>query len=166
MASEHEPGLRPRKRLAEAQSSSGDALLAILETIPALFFKLKARTEALHAAVPMSTGERGVLRDLIAEGAMTAPQLAALRPVSRQAIQQILNRLAARGYAVPVPNPAHARSVLYEPTRAGRARLASMRRRERAAAAAVVTSFTARELEHVLATLRRLDGLLASSSDS
>lgn len=47
-------------------------------TVPSLFFKLKALTDALHADDGLTTAERGVLRDLVERGPMSAPQLAAL----------------------------------------------------------------------------------------
>lgn len=155
-----------RQRRPGGDASGKAALGAILELVPSLFFKLKARTDALHAGDRFTTGERGVLRDLIAAGAMTVPELAALRPVSRQAIQPVLDRLLGRGLVEAVANPRHARSPRYQPTRRGRARMQAARRREDAALAGAAGAIPARDLEKALATMRRLETLLAATGDA
>lgn len=142
---------------------TNDALLgAILELVPSLFFKLKAHTEALHAREGLTTGERGVLRDLVDAGPMTVPALAARRPVSRQAIQQVTDRLLRRELIVAEHNPRHARSVLYAATARGRRVLSEAQRREGAALADVAGELPARPLRDTLAMLRRIDALLAA----
>lgn len=136
-------------------------LAAILELVPSLFFKLKASTEALHAREALTTGERGVLRDLVGSGPMTVPQLAALRPVSRQAIQQVTDRLLRRELIVAEENPRHARSVLYATTPRGRRLLAAAQRREQTALSEAARDLPTRQLADTLAMLRRIDALLA-----
>ena len=139
------------------------ALAALTELVPSLFFKLKALTDALHADDALRTADRGILRDLVERGAMTAPALAALRPVSRQAIQPVLDRLVERGLASTAPNPRHARSPVYVATGAGRRAMRTARRREAEALADAADAFALRDLQGAVATLRRLEALLASA---
>ena len=148
-----------------APTDAHETLGAILELLPSLFFKLNARTEALHARAGFTTGERGVLRDLIERGPMTVPELASLRPVSRQAIQQTADRLLRRQLIVAEPNPRHARSPLYAPTGRGRRFMADARRREAAARADASGRIPGRALAGTLATLRRIDALLGSTEE-
>jgi DNA-binding MarR family transcriptional regulator len=138
-----------------------EALAQLVEIVPSLFFKLKALTDALHAGDGLTTAERGVLRDLVERGAMTAPELAALRPVSRQAIQVVLDRLLERALIAMVENPRHRRSSLHEPTRAGVARMRVLRRREAAALARGAGAFPLEDLRRATDALARLEQLLA-----
>ncbi|MBL8020697.1 MAG: winged helix-turn-helix transcriptional regulator [Leptospirales bacterium] len=66
-----------------------------------------------------SAGLRGVLRS-IKEKSRTVPELARMRPVSRQHMQQVVDILIERKLARSVTNPAHARSNLIEITSKGR----------------------------------------------
>lgn len=146
---------------AGAKDDKAQALAALAEVVPSLFFKLKLLTEALHADDAISTGERGVLRDLVDRGRMSAPALAALRPISRQAIHPLLERLVERGLAAPVTNPRHQRSALFEATRGGRDLMRALRRREAAALARAAEAFSVASLRSAGTTLAQLDALLA-----
>jgi DNA-binding MarR family transcriptional regulator len=150
---------RPSTRTATADARI-DALLRLVEIVPSLFFKLKALTDALHADDTVTTAERGVLRDLVERGAMTSPAIAALRPVSRQAIQPVLDRLLERDLVTLEDNPRHARSSLYQPTRAGRDLMRALRRRETSALAAASKRFGGDELASTVSTLARLEEML------
>ena len=154
----------PPPRKSPAPEGNDAVLAAILELVPSLFFKLKVSTEALHAREALSTGVRGVLRDLVDAGPMTVPELAALRPVSRQAIQQVTDRLLRRELIVAEPNPRHARSVLYTATARGRRVLSEAQRREAGALADAAAELPTRALGDTLAVLRRIDALLAAGS--
>lgn len=152
----------PPPRKSPAPEGNDAVLAAILELVPSLFFKLKASTEALHAREALSTGERGVLRDLVDAGPMTVPELAALRPVSRQAIQQVTDRLLRRELVVAEANPRHARSMLYSVTPRGRRLLATAQRREAATLSEAARDLPTRQLADTLEMLRRIDALLAT----
>lgn len=156
----------PRARKTPATDTNHALLAAILELVPSLFFKLKVQTEALHVREGLTTGERGVLRDLVDAGPMTVPALAARRPVSRQAIQQVTDRLLRRELIVAEPNPRHARSVLYAATARGRRVLSEAQRREAGALADAAAELPTRALGDTLAVLRRIDAMLAAGSQA
>jgi len=142
---------------------SDDLLLALGERMPRLFFKLRAYTDRVWEPLGITAGERALLVDLAGGEPMTAPQLAALRPVSRQAIQPVLARLLERRLIVAKPNPRKRRSPFHEITREGRRVLARGRAREQEALAVLGASFTARELRTTVDVLLRAEGVLADA---
>ena len=106
--------------------------------------------------------DRAILLDLADGERFTAPQLAEMRPVSRQAIQPVLTRLRERGLIAPHPNPRKRRSPFYGITRKGRTLLAKGRAAEAALlAGGGALPFTERELRTTLRVLERADALLA-----
>jgi DNA-binding MarR family transcriptional regulator len=94
-------------------------VLALIDEVPKAFFRLSATAEIIFADLGVSGAERGVLRDLFFDGERTAPELARRKPVTRQAIQSILDDLVRKGFIRAAENPRHKRSKLYVLTQAG-----------------------------------------------
>lgn len=120
---------------AGSEMSAGTAcddtsLQALFGDAVALVHRLKAAAEELHHQGEMSAGRRGILMGLHRSGPQTVPQMARVRPVSRQHIQALVNPLAEEGYVELVDNPAHKRSRLVRLTPKGVDFVAAMRRRE------------------------------------
>ena len=105
-------------------------VLATINEIPRAFFRLTATAERLHADLGVAAPARGLLRDLFLDGEQTAPELAAKKPVTRQAIQPLLDELAARGLVRTENNPRHKRSKLYAITPDGIDLCVTMQERE------------------------------------
>lgn len=103
----------------EPPESLQGALLRLIEEVPPAFFKLTAMAERLHEDIGIAGPGRGTLRSLFLDGEQTAPELARRRPVSRQAIQPILDELVSRGLVAARDNPKHRRSKLYAITKDG-----------------------------------------------
>ena len=101
-------------------------LLDLALDVIALQFRLAAQARTLSGDEDAG-GTFGVLRSLDAYGPTTVPDLARLRPVSRQRIQKLVDLLRARGFVETRPNPRHRRSPLIALTDAGRAHLAAAR---------------------------------------
>ncbi len=78
----------------------------------------------------VSAAGRGILESLDRHGPNTVPQLARMRPVSRQHIQSHVNALAAEGLVELVANPMHKRSQLVSLTETGTATIRAMKRHE------------------------------------
>jgi DNA-binding MarR family transcriptional regulator len=130
------------------------------------FFALKARAEALHAdPAGLTAGHRGVLESLSEGGARTVPALARARPVSRQHIQVLVNRLLELGLVATRQNPASRRSPLIELTPAGRQRFRRMLARERAAFPDNDLPISETRLREAAETLRSLRGVLGEEGE-
>jgi DNA-binding MarR family transcriptional regulator len=92
-----------------------------------LFHALKEWAESLHAGSDLAVPMRAVLELLLLGPAATVPEMARARGVSRQHIQQQVDRLLDRSLVERADNPAHRRSPKIALTDAGRALIQSMR---------------------------------------
>lgn len=141
-------------------AASADAMLALADEVPRLFFRLRAVAEELHADTGMTPGKRAILRDIVERGALSAPQLAALRSLTRQAVQPFIDDLIADDLAYKAPNPNHQRSPLIAATPAGRRIYKKIRTTEVEALSAAAPDFSVAELQSTADVLRRLCALL------
>ena len=127
-----------------------------------LFHKLGHGVAALHRDSDVSVGMRAVLESVIDGGPQTVPQMARVRPVTRQHIQGLVNALLAGGYVEYVDNPAHKRSKLVSPTARGLRVFQEMRARENEAFKRVRLDATPEEFEAATKVLRSLIGTFES----
>jgi DNA-binding MarR family transcriptional regulator len=90
-------------------------------SVRSLFHKMGNAVTLLHDGSGIFSGMRAVMESLVMGGAKTVPEIARVRPVSRQHIQILVNDLLALGYVEYQDNPAHRRSKLVAVTDAGEA---------------------------------------------
>ena len=114
----------------QLQSSSSQAAERVAAAISGAHFSLVALMEHIHGQAA-SSGRRAILLNLKTLGPKTVPQLAAMRPVSRQYVQRLVDELAAEGLVEKRPNAAHRRSPAIALTAPGEDQLAAMLARER-----------------------------------
>lgn len=114
---------RPRRLRKEHRRGE---LRAVIDETIGLFHRIRWVAEQIYAPAGRSTARRGLLRGLVRFGPQTVPQLAKARSVSRQHIQAVADALAAEGLVERIPNPRHARSLLYRATGKGAALVRSM----------------------------------------
>jgi len=137
------------------------AVLATINEVPRAFFRLAAVADALFADLGVSPGERGVMRDLFIDGEDTAPSLALKKPVSRQAMQAILDELVGKGLVAATENPRHKRSRLYYLTPKGIELCVELQRRELAAIREMIGEAGSADFATAAAALKALNALLA-----
>jgi len=131
------------------------------------FHELRAAAEALHDDPDgLTPAHRGVLESLHTAGPRTVPALARVRPVSRQHIQILVNRLLELGLVATTENPAHERSPLIGLTPAGKKRFEAMQRRERDALRRAKLPVSIPRMAEAADTLRRLREFLASMAET
>ncbi|MCX5739407.1 MAG: helix-turn-helix domain-containing protein [Proteobacteria bacterium] len=84
-------------------------LLALGDEVSLCHFRINALLEAIHggSAGGSTPSRRAALRNLADRGAMTVPRMAALRPVTRQYMQTVVNDLLRDSLVELAPNPAH-----------------------------------------------------------
>ncbi len=112
-----------------------------------LSFNLLVRVgDRLHKDIDISLGMRAVLEHLQNNGAMTVPQIAKNRHVTRQRIQVLINRLAELDYVDSIENPRHQRSNLITITDAGSRCINEMRDKEAEVLKSVLRGINADQL--------------------
>jgi DNA-binding MarR family transcriptional regulator len=127
-----------------------------------LFHKLRHGIGQLHQSTGISPGMRAVLESVIEGGPMTVPQMARVRPVTRQHIQGLVNALLDDGYVEYLDNPAHKRSSLVSATEHGHKVFKEMRAREIEAFGHIALDVTPQEFAAADRVLRALIGTLDS----
>ena len=133
-----------------------DAFYPLTQAVRRLFHKLGHGAAALHRDKEISAGMRAVLESVVQGGPQSVPQMARVRPVSRQHIQGLVNALRDRGYVAYAENPAHKRSKLVAPTPRGHEVFAAMRTHENAAFRQISLDCSAEELAAANGVLRKL----------
>ncbi len=122
------------RRSTPPSSAPSPSKIETLDTLftatVSLFHALTAAAEDLHQQGNFTAGKRGVLRGLYRLGPQTVPQMAKARPVSRQYIQLLTDRLAEEGLVEFVDNPVHKRSWLVRLTEKGKTCIETMLTRE------------------------------------
>jgi len=136
--------------------TKAEKMAALTAAVRAVFNRLKALGDDLHGDLEVTAAMRAVMETLAADGAMTVPQIARLKGVTRQHIQLLADALAAAGLAAIKENPAHRRSSLIALTDKGRRTFAKMRAREVPIVAELADDFDAQELDRAATVLARL----------
>jgi len=111
-------------------TSAADEFRAFGTEAALTYFRLVALLEHVHGRGTFSYGGRSLLIGLVDGGPATVPELARVRLVSRQYVQQLVDELAKDGLVAFADNPSHRRSKLVVVTTKGRRKLASMFARE------------------------------------
>src|SRR5215470_7910326 len=114
---------------ARQKTSAGLIVDGKAETIAELmlevaqcFFRIRALGQKTGLITSWGGGAFGFMRSLALLGPLTVPQIAQMRPTSRQRMQRLANELAAVGLVEFVDNPKHRRSKLVRLTPKGDAR--------------------------------------------
>src|SRR6266404_4762681 len=82
-------------------------------------FRIRAMGQRTGLITSWGGGAFGFMRSLAVIGPLTVPQIAQMRPTSRQRMQRLADELAAEGLVEFVANPKHRRSQLVQLTRKG-----------------------------------------------
>jgi DNA-binding MarR family transcriptional regulator len=139
-----------------------DPKMLVMNEVRALFHQMKRAAGRIHGRGEETAGQRGVLFSLAERGPQTVPQLAKMRPVSRQHMQMHVNTLLAEALVVRKANPNHRRSVLIELTASGKALVAALRKREMKLLKEIHLEATEKDLATALRVLRELKEWLAT----
>src|SRR6266498_725640 len=86
------------------------------------FFRIRDDGQKAGLITNWGAGAFGFMRSLALLGPLTVPQIAQMRPTSRQRMQRLADELAAEGLVELIDNPKHRRSKLARLTHKGEAR--------------------------------------------
>lgn len=148
--------------MKKSRTDAADALLVLFDETVALFHRLSAEAEKIHQRGSLSAALRGILRGLLKHSPQTVPNMARMRPVSRQHVQELVNRLHEAGLVEFVENPNHKRSQLVALTQKGLRETGRMAQRERRLLAAFDSGLPVRKIEQATETMQEIRGALES----
>jgi len=140
----------------------GDALLDLLLEVSQVFFRFRDVGKRFGAVTPWGGGLWGMMRTLKLQGPMTVPQIARMRPVSRQRIQRLADDMAAEGLIEFIDNPAHKRSKLLRLTDEGEDAYRALTAEVVSLAGTIAEDLSEQDLREAAATLARVKDRLGS----
>jgi DNA-binding MarR family transcriptional regulator len=122
-------------RAPTAADRRAESIAELMLEVAQCFFRIRALGQQAGLVTSWGAGAFGFLRSLAVLGPLTVPQIARMRPTSRQRMQRLADELAAEGLVRFVDNPKHRRSKLVQLTARGEARYAEQNARLLAMAA-------------------------------
>jgi DNA-binding MarR family transcriptional regulator len=99
-----------------------EAVAELMLEVAQCFFRIRAVGQKTGLITSWGGGGFGFMRSLALLGPLTVPQIAEMRPTSRQRMQRLADELAAEGLVEFIANPKHRRSKLVRLTPEGAAR--------------------------------------------
>jgi DNA-binding MarR family transcriptional regulator len=137
-------------------NKQAEAVAELLLHIAECFFRIRAVGQKTGLITSWGGGAFGFMRSLAMLGPLTVPQIAEMRPTSRQRMQRLADELAADGLVEFVGNPKHRRSKLVQLTRKGAARYREMSARFLAMASTIGGELSEAEIRKTTAVVRQL----------
>jgi DNA-binding MarR family transcriptional regulator len=115
----HGPEVGRRTGAGPIVDSKAEAIAALMLEVAQCFFKIRAFGQKTGLITSWGGGAFGFMRSLALLGPLTVPQIAQMRPTSRQRMQRLADELAAEGLVKFIDNPKHRRSKLVQLTPKG-----------------------------------------------
>lgn len=139
-----------------------EATAELMLDVAQCFFRIRAAGQKSGLITSWGGGAFGFMRSLAMLGPLTVPQIAGMRPTSRQRMQRLADELAAAGLVEFLDNPNHRRSKLVQLTRKGAARYREMSARFLAMASTVGGDLSEAEIRKTAAVVRQLSADVAA----
>jgi DNA-binding MarR family transcriptional regulator len=148
--------VRARNTAARNASGKGEAIAGLMLDVAQLFFRLRAVGERMGFITGWGAGAFGFLRSLALLGPLTVPQIAEMRPTSRQRMQRLADELAADGLVEFIDNPRHRRSKLVRLTPKGEAHYRELSARLVALASTLGSDLSEADIRRTVDIVRQL----------
>jgi DNA-binding MarR family transcriptional regulator len=147
-----------RHRSAAGSSVDGkaEAVAQLMLEVAQCFFRIRAVGQKTGLITSWGGGAFGFMRSLALRGPLTVPQIAQMRPTSRQRMQRLADELAAEGLVKFTDNPRHRRSKLVQLTRKGDARYREMNARFLAIASTMAVALSEADIRKATKIVRQL----------
>ena len=137
-------------------TGKGEAVADLMLEVAQFFFRIRALGQRSGLITSWGGGAFGLLRSLALIGPLTVPQIAEMRPTSRQRMQRLADELAAEGLVEFIDNPSHRRSKLVRLTRKGEARYRELSARFLTIAASMGAELSEAGIRNATEIVRRL----------
>jgi DNA-binding MarR family transcriptional regulator len=136
--------------------SNGEAIAELMLEVAQCFFRIRAVGQKAGLITRWGGGAFGFMRSLALLGPLTVPQIAEMRPTSRQRMQRLADELAAEGLVDLVDNPKHRRSKLVQLTPKGVSRYRALNDQLLAIASTLSLGVSEGDIRRASESVRRL----------
>jgi DNA-binding MarR family transcriptional regulator len=148
--------VRQRKAAERITTGKGGAIADLMLEVAQFFFRLRAVGQRTGLITSWGGGAFGFMRSLALIGPLTVPQIAQMRPTSRQRMQRLADELATEGFVEFIDNPRHRRSKLVRLTRKGDTRYRELSARFLAIASTIGAELSEADIRKTTEIVRRL----------
>jgi DNA-binding MarR family transcriptional regulator len=156
---------RPKTGAGPAADGKGAAVAALMLEVAQCFFRIRALGQKAGLITSWGGGAFGFMRSLALLGPLTVPQIAEMRPTSRQRMQRLADELAAEGLVKFVDNPKHRRSKLVRLTPKGEARYRELDVRLLSMASTMGVALSEADIRKTIEIVRRLSDDVKTRSE-
>jgi DNA-binding MarR family transcriptional regulator len=129
------------------------------------FFRIRALGQKTGLITSWGGGAFGFMRSLALLGPLTVPQIAHMRPTSRQRMQRLADELAGEGLVEFIDNPKHRRSKLVQLTRKGADRYRKLNARLVSIASTMGVSLGEADIRKTIEIVRKLSDDVKARSE-
>jgi DNA-binding MarR family transcriptional regulator len=157
--------VRQRKGTRSIVDSKGEAIAGLMLEVAQFFFRIRAVGQKTGLITSWGGGAFGFMRSLALLGPLTVPQIAQMRPASRQRMQRLADELAAEGLVEFIDNPKHRRSKLVQLTPKGDTRYRELNARFLAIASTLGVGLSEGDVRRTWEIVRRLSDEVKGRSE-
>jgi len=147
---------RPKAGTGPTADGKGEAVAALMLEVAQCFFRIRALGQKAGLITSWGGGAFGFMRSLALLGPLTVPQIAEMRPTSRQRMQRLADELADEGLVKFVDNPKHRRSKLVRLTPKGEVRYRELNTRLMSIASTMAGALSEAEVRKATEVVRQL----------
>jgi DNA-binding MarR family transcriptional regulator len=145
--------------------SRAEAVAELMLEVAQCFFRIRALGQKTGLITSWGGGAFGFVRSLALLGPLTVPQIAQMRPTSRQRMQRLADDLAAEGLVEFVDNPRHRRSKLVRLTPKGDARYRELNDRFLSIASTTGVGLSEADIRKTIEIVRHLSDDVTARSE-
>jgi DNA-binding MarR family transcriptional regulator len=156
---------RHRKGAGLTADGKREAVAELMLEVAQCFFRMRAVGHKTGFITTWDGGAFGFMRSLALLGPLTVPQIARMRPTSRQRMQRLADELAAEELVEFIDNPKHRRSRLVRLTPRGDARYRELNARFLAIAATMGVGLNEADIRRTIEIVRRLSDEVTGRSE-
>jgi DNA-binding MarR family transcriptional regulator len=142
-----------------------EAVAELMLEVAQCFFRIRALGQRTGLITSWGGGAFGFMRSLALLGPLTVPQIAQMRPTSRQRMQRLADELAAEGLVDFIDNPRHQRSKLVRLTPKGQARYRALNTRLLSVASTVGPTLSEARIRKTSEIVRQLSADVTARSE-
>ena len=158
-------GVRRSTDTRPSADGKAEAVAELMLEVAQCFFRIRALGQRTGLITSWGGGAFGFMRSLALLGPLTVPQIAQMRPTSRQRMQRLADELAAEGLVEFIDNPKHQRSRLVRLTPKGDARYRTLNTRLLSVASSMGLALSEASIRETSEIVRQLSADVTARSE-